>query len=152
MLATPVDKPFDHPDWIFEIKWDGYRTISRIQGSEVSIYSRNNISFNDKFPEIVESLSDLKIDAVLDGEIVVVDKNGKSDFQLLQDYLKEKKGNLVYYVFDILYLDGEILVDLDLSDRKKILKDLFAPAKPADYIRISDYIEEDGKDFFRYNG
>jgi bifunctional non-homologous end joining protein LigD len=148
MLATPVDKPFDHPDWIFEIKWDGYRTISRIQGSEVSIYSRNNISFNDKFPEIVESLSDLKIDAVLDGEIVVVDKNGKSDFQLLQDYLKEKKGNLVYYVFDILYLDGEILVDLDLSDRKKILKDLFAPAKPADYIRISDYIEEDGKDFF----
>ena len=149
MLATLIDKPFDSPDWIFEIKWDGYRAISRINENEVSIYSRNNISFNEKFPEIVDSLSALRIDTVLDGEIVVVDENGKSDFQLLQAYLKEKKGNLVYYVFDILYLDGKTLTDLELSDRKKILKDLFSNIKALDYIRISDYIEKDGKDFFR---
>ena len=149
MLATLVDKPFNSPDWIFEIKWDGFRAISRIKGNEVSIHSRNDISFNDRFPEIADALSGLKIDAVLDGEIVVVDENGKPDFHMLQDYSKEKKGNLVYYVFDVLYLAGEILIDLELSERKKILKDLFDSLEPVDYVRLSDYIEEDGKDFFR---
>ncbi len=148
MFATLVDKPFNSPDWIFEIKWDGYRAISRVQEKDVSIYSRNNILFNDKFPALVDSLSGLGIDAVIDGEIVVVDKNGKSGFQLLQGYLKEKRGNLVYYIFDILYLDGEILVDLELSDRKKILKDLFGSLKPSGFLKISDYIEGNGIDFF----
>ncbi len=149
MLATLTDRSFDSPEWIFEIKWDGYRAISKIQGENVSIYSRNNISFNDKFPQIVSEISKFKINSVLDGEIVVVDEKGKSDFQLLQGYLKNGKGRLVYYVFDILYLDGQDLTGFKLMDRKKILASLFSNLDETYYIRISDYIEDEGTEFFK---
>jgi len=88
MLATLVKEPFDHPDWIFEVKWDGYRAIAEISDGNVSLYSRNLILLNQKFFPIVESLMKFRFETVLDGEIVVVDEQGHPDFQMLQNYQK----------------------------------------------------------------
>ena len=95
MLASTGDKAFDDEDWIFEIKWDGYRAIAEIENKDVNLYSRNNISFNEKFKPIVESLSFLDHNVIFDGEIVSVDENGVSKFQLLQNFQRTGKGNLL---------------------------------------------------------
>lgn len=147
MLATLVDKPFDSKDWIFEIKWDGYRAIAEVAKYGVNFYSRNQVSFNETFPPLLESLADLEEEAVLDGEVVVVDQKGIGKFQLLQQYQKTKKGILVYYLFDILFLNGKDLQNLPLSERKTILKKAF-PLLPAN-IKISDFIEEEGINFYK---
>jgi bifunctional non-homologous end joining protein LigD len=141
MLATLVDDPFDRDDWFFEIKWDGYRAIAEVNGSKVSIYSRNLISFNDRYGEVVDALKGLGMKAVLDGEIVAVDDNGVASFQLLQQHLKTGEGTLVYYVFDILYLDGYDLTGLPLRRRKEILKQALPDNE---VIRYSDHIEGNG--------
>src|SRR3989304_1473279 len=104
MLATLVDEPLDKKGWIFEIKWDGYRAIAEID-KDIKLYSRYGNLFNDKYPEIIEGLKKFGHRAVLDGEIVAIDSSGRSHFQLLQDYMKNEKGQLVYYVFDVLWLD-----------------------------------------------
>ena len=152
MLATLIDKPFDSNGWIFEIKWDGYRAIAEINKDDISLVSRNQASFNTRFPAIVEALKKMQITAILDGEIVVVDSAGRPDFQLLQQYLKNRKGVLVYYVFDILYFEGYELTGQPLISRKKLLKEVFddfaESAKGLGNIRISDFIEKDGISFF----
>jgi len=146
MLATLVDQPFDGPDWIYEIKWDGYRVISYLNRGKVEMRSRNNLSFNEKFDVILDALEKWKIKAVLDGEIVALDEHGYADFQQLQNVLKNKaSAHLVYYVFDILWYDGKDLTRLPLLERKEILKNIF-PAKN-DRIRYSDHIAEKGIDF-----
>src|SRR5437016_1141356 len=114
MLATLVKDPFDHPDWIFEIKWDGYRAITEINKHNVDLYSRKGISFNERYQPIVKALHKLNHDAIIDGEIVVVDSMGKSHFQLLQNYQQSGQGTLLYYVFDLIYLDGHPLRNLPL--------------------------------------
>ena len=86
MLTTLVKEPFDHPEWIFEVKWDGYRAIAEIQEGKVSLYSRNQLSLAKKFAAITETLQKFRFDAVLDGEIVVVDDQGQPNFQMLQNY------------------------------------------------------------------
>ncbi|HLE39934.1 MAG TPA: DNA polymerase ligase N-terminal domain-containing protein, partial [Nitrospirota bacterium] len=106
MLATPVTEPFDHADWIFEVKWDGYRAVAEIRDRAVSLYSRNLISFDKKFSPVAGALQKFGFDAVLDGEIVVVDDQGRPDFQMLQHYQDPGRGHLVYYVFDLLYFRG----------------------------------------------
>ena len=145
MLATPVEKPFDHPDWIFEVKWDGYRAVAEIRDRAVSLYSRNGISFNKKFSPIVESLRKFGFDAVLDGEIVVVDKQGRSDFQMLQHY-QDSGGHLLYYVFDLLYFQGHDLTGLPLVRRKEVLKKIL-PSSPK--IRFSDHVVKEGVLFYQ---
>ncbi|MBM3705256.1 MAG: DNA ligase D [Actinobacteria bacterium] len=123
MIATLVDKPFDSKQWIYEIKWDGYRIIAICKNGKVSIRSRNNIILNGRFPAIVKSLEQKVMQtAAFDGEIVALDSEGKSSFQLLQNYLRTGRGILVYYIFDILYLDGFSLLDVELSTRKKVLR------------------------------
>lgn len=154
MLATLVDEPFDSKDWIFEIKWDGYRVIAEISKYGVNLYSRNLISFNDSFSPVAQALGGLNHEAVLDGELVVLDEKGVGKFQLLQNYQKTKKGNLVYpeanlvyYIFDILYLDGRDLTESPLTERKRILKETF-PVLPSN-IKISDFIEGEGINFYK---
>jgi bifunctional non-homologous end joining protein LigD len=145
MLATLVREPFDHQDWIFEVKWDGYRAIAEIRDSSVSLYSRNQISLAKKFYPVTESLKKFRFDAVLDGEIVIVDNQGHSDFQLLQDYQKTGKGHLLYYVFDLLYFEGHDLTNLPLIRRKELLRKIL----PHDLkIKFSDHILKDGTLFF----
>ncbi len=145
MLATPVKEPFDHPDWIFEVKWDGYRALAEIRNDTVSLYSRNGISFDKKFFPIAEALPKLRFDALLDGEIVVVDDQGRPDFQMLQHYQDSKRGHLLYYVFDLLYFRGHDLTDLPLLRRKEILKEIL-PSTPK--IRFSDHVWKEGILFY----
>lgn len=146
MLATLVDKPFDGKDWIFEIKWDGYRALAR-KKKQVSLISRGQKSFNRQFPLIVEEVKKIPGNFLLDGEIVVLDKKGLPHFQLMQNYQKTKQGPLYYYVFDILSIQGKDITGLPLIERKKILKKLLAQAK-LKHVRFSDHIEEKGKAFF----
>ncbi len=145
MLATPVEEPFDHQDWIFEVKWDGYRAIAEIREGGVSLYSRNGTSYEKKFSPIVASLRKFGFDAVLDGEIVVVDDQGRPDFQALQHYQGSGSGHLLYYVFDLLYFRGHDLTNLPLLRRKEILKKIL-PSVPK--VRVSDHIVKEGVLFF----
>jgi bifunctional non-homologous end joining protein LigD len=145
MLATLIKEPFDHPDWIFEVKWDGYRAVAEIRGKEVSLYSRKGILLNKKFSSVADSLRKCGYRAVLDGEIVVVDDLGRPDFQMLQNYQKTRKGHLLYYVFDLLYLEGRDLTALPLIVRKEILKTTL-PSDPK--IRFSDHVSKEGVLFF----
>ncbi|PZS03047.1 MAG: DNA ligase, partial [Chloroflexi bacterium] len=145
MLATPAANPFDRAGWLFEIKWDGYRAIAEIEGKNVNLYSRSKRPFDDIYTPIVRSLHAMANEAVLDGELVVLDDNSKPRFQLLQNYATERKGTLAYYVFDVLYLDGHDLRPLPLRRRKEILRRIL-PA--ASNIRFSDHVEERGKDFY----
>jgi bifunctional non-homologous end joining protein LigD len=145
MLATAAEEPFDHPDWIFEVKWDGYRAIAEIREGDVLLYSRNGISFNKKFSPVVVSLRKFGFDAVLDGEIVVVDGQGRSDFQMLQHYQDSGSGHLIYYVFDLLYFRGHDLTNLPLLRRKELLKKVL-PSIPR--IRFSDHVWNEGVLFY----
>ena len=145
MLATLVKEPFDHPDWVYEVKWDGYRAIARIRDGKIALDSRHMISLNQRFSPVVDALEKLRIEAILDGEIVVVDDEGLPDFQKLQDYQKAPGGHLLYYVFDLLYLDGRDLTGLPLVRRKELLKKIL-PASSR--IRFSDHIWKDGTLYF----
>lgn len=142
MLATLVDKPFNDPSWIFEVKWDGYRAmgIVNVNGSP-DLISRNNKSFKNKFPLLISQLTNFQFNAVLDGEIVILDNKGVSQFQLLQNFSKALENSLYYYVFDILYFNGRDLKNLPLIVRKEILKKLI-PENGR--IRYSDHFENDG--------
>lgn len=122
MLASTREKAFDDSDWVFENKYDGYRAISVINPTDVQLFSRNELSFNANFKPIADELQQIDHIAVLDGEIVVEDENGKANFQLLQNYLKTGFGTLKYYVFDLLNLDGNLITDLSLLERKELLK------------------------------
>lgn len=145
MLATLVREPFDHPEWLFEVKWDGYRAIAEVRDGEVALYSRNLLSLQQKFSPIVDALREFRCEAVLDGEIVVVDDEGYPDFQLLQHYQESGSGHLLYYVFDLLYFQGHDLTGLPLLRRKELLKKIL-PSLPK--IKYSDHVWKDGVLFF----
>ncbi|WP_026451246.1 DNA ligase D [Aequorivita capsosiphonis] len=130
MLASPAKKIFKDPDWVFELKWDGYRVISNIKDGKVELYSRNGISYNSKFASIKKELEAIPHDCILDGEVVIVDKTGTPDFQKLQKYDPEKtKGELRYYVFDLLHLNGMDTISLPLLERKSFLPEILEGLK-----------------------
>jgi bifunctional non-homologous end joining protein LigD len=145
MMATLLDKPFDNKNWVFEIKWDGYRAIAEVNHTEVQLYSRNNKSFNQLFKPVWVELKKLGLQAVFDGEIVVLNKHNVSDFGLIQNYKRTGEGNLVYYVFDLLYLNGYDLTSLPLVRRKELLKQVLPPNA---IIRYNDHVAETGTPFF----
>ena len=146
MLATLVNEPFDDPDWIYEVKWDGYRALAYINNGSVSIASRNNKSFDEKYYPITAVLQKWSINAVLDGEIVVIGKDGKANFSGLQNWRSEADGILIYYVFDILWYNGKNIMPLTLSERQAILKEIL-PTND-DRIRLSQTFTSNGLDFF----
>lgn len=143
MLARETDKPFSDAGWVYEIKWDGYRAIAEVNQDDVLLYSRNGNTFNDSYPPVVEALRKLRINAVLDGEVIVVDESGKSNFQLLQHY--ETSLPLEYRVFDVLFMNGKDVCHLPLSKRKNLLKKLI---KKNPVVKYSDHIEKNGTEFF----
>lgn len=96
MMATLVKQSFDHPNWIFEIKWDGYRIIAYLNNKNVTLLSRNQQNYTKIFSEVSESLAQLKLQAVLDGEMVILDEEGKAHFQLLQQFQKQVRG--IYFI------------------------------------------------------
>ncbi len=144
MLATLVDQPFDSDEWVFEVKWDGYRAVAFMNKKQVDLKSRNDKSFNEKFYPIFDELVNLKLNAILDGEIVVIGKNGQANFGALQNWRSEADGDLVYYVFDILWYNGYDLRDLTLLERKEILNNVLPKNNS---ILISDHFETSGIQF-----
>jgi bifunctional non-homologous end joining protein LigD len=129
MKAKLVDEP-PAGEWLFELKWDGYRAIAIREGDEAILLSRNKKDLTQKFPEIAAALREVPCrSAVLDGEIVALDGKGRSSFQLLQDYqMQTRRPALAYYVFDLLSLDGEDLAALPLAERKARLARLIERA------------------------
>jgi bifunctional non-homologous end joining protein LigD len=127
MLATLIDEPFDDDDWLFEIKWDGYRAICTIgEDGKLSLQSRNWQNLLGKFPELGELRHAFRsLPIVVDGEIVSLDKEGRSDFQRVQEYQK-KGGHLTYVAFDVLYADGHDQRKVPLEERKALLERLVA--------------------------
>ena len=145
MKATLIDEPFDDPDWVYEVKWDGYRAIARITDKSVKLISRNNIPF-DKYYPIVDLLKNWQVNAVIDGEIVVLNDQGLSNFGALQNWRSEADGNLVYYVFDILWYEGKNLMGLPLVERQAVLQDVLPTDD--DRIRQSKVFAARGIEFF----
>ncbi|HEY0743296.1 MAG TPA: non-homologous end-joining DNA ligase [Chryseosolibacter sp.] len=145
MLATLVDEPFNNPDWVFEIKWDGYRAVAEVTKTNIQLYSRNGLSFKQLFPSIVEALKAIKTPVVLDGEIVVLNEDNKPDFQKLQQYGETKKGVLVFYVFDCVAVNNKLITDLPLLERKQMLQELLPENG---IIKYAEHVAEHGLELF----
>jgi len=154
MLATLVDDPFSRPEWVFETKWDGFRSLCFVRDGRSRFVSRNQIDMTPQYPELAEVAKRIEApEAILDGEIVALDKDGMPRFQLLQPRVGRKsgiealrgQGHIVYYVFDLLYLDGYDLMPCPLVERKKALEQIL---RPAGFIKLSEHIVGDGEAFF----
>jgi bifunctional non-homologous end joining protein LigD len=146
MLATLVTEPVTEDGWLYEMKWDGYRAISYLQNDVVNICSRNNKSFDQKFYPVHEALQQWGINAVVDGEIVVVNEQGVPDFSNLQLWRSEADGQLLYYLFDILWLEGVSVMHLPLEERKALLKTILPGHLPI--IKMSELIKDNGAKAF----
>jgi bifunctional non-homologous end joining protein LigD len=124
-------------DWVYELKYDGYRSLAFKSGSDVQLVSRNRTNFNKAYPHLIDALKSLSAkNAIIDGEIAALNQNGKPSFQLLQAYRKSKATPLIYYAFDLLKLEGKDLRNRPLVERRKLLAKLLE--KPPDNIRFSE--------------
>ncbi|MBB4263585.1 bifunctional non-homologous end joining protein LigD [Bradyrhizobium sp. CIR3A] len=144
MLATLTDSPFDDPNWVFEDKFDGFRMVAEIRGGRVSLYSRNGKIISHSYVEVAKALEGVKADAVIDGELVAIGKDGVSHFQLLQNALRHE-AKLLYCVFDLMFVDGEDLRALPLIERKQRLKAILPRHK---LIAFSSHRKGKGTKFF----
>jgi bifunctional non-homologous end joining protein LigD len=160
-LATLVDTPPTSDDWLHEIKFDGYRIMARVASGVVTLLTRGGKEWTARFPTLVDALAKLPAQSLtLDGELVALDERGRSNFQLLQNSMDGQcHSALVYYAFDLLRLDEEILVTLPLSERKVRLAALLAspprekrkghPHNSAtSVVRLSEHVVGNGQVFF----
>lgn len=145
MLATLTDAPFDDAGWVFEDKYDGFRMVAKIEGGKVTLYSRNGKIISHSYIEVAKALEGVKGDAVIDGELVALDKNGVSRFQLLQNALRHE-AKLLYCAFDLMFHDGEDLRGMTLLDRKKRLKAVLPRHR---LIAFSSHRKASGIGFFK---
>jgi bifunctional non-homologous end joining protein LigD len=147
-LALLVEAPPQGEGWIHETKYDGYRTEARVDQGNVQLLTRTAQNWTHKYPTVARALEKLKVDnAIFDGEVVWVDEKGRSDFQKLQNALKEKESSsIIYYVFDLLFLNGEDLRELPLLERKKRLEELLAPLKGT-AVLFSDHVRGEAEEF-----
>lgn len=146
MLATLVDAPFDREGWLFETKWDGNRIIAQVDRGKVRLLSRNQKDWTRLYPPVAKDLGKLDRKAVLDGEMVVLDRKGRSDFGALQRWQETGKGDLAYLVFDCLELDGQDLRERPLVERREALRPL---VEGLAHVRFSEAVERDGIACFR---
>ena len=155
MLATSVDEPFDDPEWLFEIKWDGYRAIAFIAKGKIRLVSRNQNDLTGQYPELQSVPTFIRGEtAILDGEIAALDEQGRSSFSLMQQRTGIRQGGrragsrrdipVLYYVFDLLYLDGYDLRRISLEQRKDLLAQITSGDGP---VRYSDHFSQ-GKALF----
>ncbi len=147
MMAKLATKIFDDENWIYERKLDGYRAIG-YTGKKARLISRNNIDFSKDYKKIVSELQQISNDAILDGELVVEDKTGKSSFQDIQQYKGDEPGKILkYYVFDLLSLNGHDLRGMELIKRKQLLKTLIEPLNNSAII-YNDHVAGKGTELF----
>jgi bifunctional non-homologous end joining protein LigD len=149
-LAYLAEEPPSGKDWVHEVKFDGYRIQARLDHGEVTLRTRKGNDWTGNYKSIAESLSHLKAkSAVLDGEVVALDKQGRSSFQRLQNAMREGRGaSLIYYVFDLLFLDGKAMTSLPLIARKDRLERLVRGLK-RDNVRFSEHFRESGERLFK---
>jgi bifunctional non-homologous end joining protein LigD len=156
MLAESVDEAFDGAEWLFEIKWDGYRAVAFIENGKARLVSRNQNDLTPRYPELVDLPQFIKAKtAILDGEVVALDDEGRASFSLMQQRTGFRPGgrrgpanvdvSVLYYAFDLLYLDGYDWRRVSLEERKKKLA---AVVVPGDGMRYSDHYEAQGKALF----
>ena len=156
MLASVCDQPFDDPHWLFEIKWDGYRAVAFLEDGDVRLVSRNHNDLTAKFSELGGLATPVKAkNAILDGEIVVLDDEGRPSFSLMQQRTgfrshgrqSTPRGDLpiLYYVFDVIYLEGYDLRQVRLEERKRVLREVVSDS---DILRYSDHFAGNGKALF----
>ncbi len=147
MLATAIEKPFDNSEWIFEIKWDGYRAVSFFENGRGRLVSRNQNDLTGQYPELQALTKFVKAkQAIIDGEIVALDEQGRSSFSLMQQRTGIRSGGrrtaarsdvpVIYYVFDLIYLDGYDLRRVSLADRKRVLAQIVTTS---DILRYSEH-------------
>ena len=132
---------FDHPDWLFEVKHDGFRAVAYIEDGSCRMVSRKDYQYT-RFQDVANDLGKLPHESILDGELVVLDDEGKTLFYDLMF----GRGQVFFYAFDIMYLDGEDLTDLPLIERKQRLTGLSVDAPEC--MLYVDHIEEQGKDLY----
>jgi bifunctional non-homologous end joining protein LigD len=156
MLAESVEKAFDGAEWLFEIKWDGYRAIAFIDGGKVRLVSRNQNDLTPRYPELKGMPQFIQAKtAILDGEVVALDEEGKASFSLMQQRTGFRPGGrramgnadvpVLYYAFDLLYLDGYDWRRVPLEERKQKLASVVVAG---DAVRFSDHYAERGKALF----
>jgi bifunctional non-homologous end joining protein LigD len=157
MLATLATTPFDDPDWLFEVKWDGYRLEAVIDGERVRTFTRRGQDGATYFPGLLSPTSWIAArEAIVDGEVVALDENGAPDFGLLQEAIsgfrsgdrgrgnRSPRARLVYQAFDLLHLDGRSLLRVPLEDRKRLLKSVL---RESGRVRFASHVEGDGVAF-----
>lgn len=145
MLAKESVEAFNDKEWLFEIKWDGYRAIAEIENGYVLLYSRNGLDFREAYPVVAEQLKLIEADAVIDGEIIVLDDEGQPNFQYLQHYSENQNRPIQFQIFDLLKLNGKDTTGLTLLERKELLQSIIPENE---VIKYSDHILEKGKPFF----
>ncbi len=151
-LATLVSAAPEGDAWLHELKFDGYRLLARVADGEVGLFTRHGHDWSERMPALVRALSRVSADVWLDGEVVVLDERGVSNFQRLQNSLSEgATGALVFYVFDLLELDGTDYRARPLTERKQVLAELWKklPADVRATLRLSDHVVGNGAEFFK---
>jgi bifunctional non-homologous end joining protein LigD len=157
MLATSIDAPFDSPDWLFEIKWDGYRAIAFLDKNQIRLVSRNQNDMTAQYDDLHDLPTFINAKtAILDGEIVALDEHGRSSFSLMQQrtgfrergrrVAAQPEVPVLYYAFDLLYLDGYDLRRVPLEHRKQALAATLITH--SDILRLSDHFVANGKALF----
>ncbi|MDD5082077.1 MAG: non-homologous end-joining DNA ligase, partial [Dehalococcoidales bacterium] len=154
MLASLTGRPFSDPDWIFEPKLDGFRILASVRDGNITLLSRHQVDVTAHYPFLAAELKQQSgREMIIDGEIVALDSSGRPCFQCLQQYLKHSKQvgkaetsvAVIYYVFDLLYLDGYDLRDATLQQRRRLLEQT---VKPTEHVRLVEQFEGDGQTIF----
>ena len=146
MAATLANKAFDDDDWLFEVKWDGYRIEAVVKDGKVKLFTRNGKDGETYFPGLLTPATWINAEqAIVDGEVVAFDDAGMPDFGLLQELTGGRSPQLVYQVFDLLYLDGRSLLQVPLEDRKALLRTVLRTGDRR--VRYADHVVREGKVF-----
>src|SRR3954469_15061987 len=146
MAATLTNRSFDDADWLFEVKWDGYRIEAVVRDGKVRLFTRNGKDGETYFPGLLSPATWINAhEAIIDGEVVALDAAGKPDFGLLQEVTGSKSAQLVYQAFDVLYLDGRLLTAVPLEDRKALLRTVLRTGDRR--VRYADHVLTEGKAF-----
>jgi bifunctional non-homologous end joining protein LigD len=146
MLATKIGAPFSRTGWLFEPKWDGYRAICFFRDGQARFTSRNQRDLTKRFPELQAMAKSIKAStAIIDGEIVAIDGNGVQCFEQLQNHKRDCA--IIYFAFDLLFVDGESLTEVPLIQRKAHLRRIL-PKSIAGRLRFTDHVIDRGLDLF----
>jgi bifunctional non-homologous end joining protein LigD len=149
-LATLVSEPPTGDEWLHELKFDGYRMLCHLNRGKVHFWSRNGKDWTEKFSSVAKAVKTISAaTAILDGEIVIVDKQGRSSFQALQQSMKSGAAAFVFQIFDLIYLDGFNITRTPLRLRKALLEELLAGGKAKGPLRYSDHVEGNGPKIFK---